>query len=202
MDLADVVGRRRMVRHYTGEPVDPAAVERILALARRAPSAGFSQGQTFVVVTDADRRRALAAACDEPDYVARGFEPWLSSAPVHVLVCAEPDRYRSRYAEPDKRASTPPDAWAVPYWWVDAGQAVMLLLLAAVDEGLAAGLLGVDPVRVRPVLGVPDAVLPVGLVTVGHPAPDSRVGSRRRGRRDWDDQVRWQRWEGGRTHPF
>lgn len=194
MELADALARRRMVRNYTDEPVDPGAVARIVDLARRAPSAGFSQGQTFVVVTEAARRRALAAACDEDDYVADGFDPWLSRAPVHVVVCVEPDRYRARYAQPDKVASTPPDSWEVPFWWVDGGQALMVLLLGAVDEGLAAGFLAVDAARIRPLLGLPAEVVPLGLVTIGHPAPDRRTTSRRRGRRAWADQVRWQRW--------
>lgn len=183
-----------MVRNYTGEPVDPAALERILDLARRAPSAGFSQGQTFVVVTDPQRRTALAAACDEPDYLARGFEPWVSRAPVHVIPCVEPQRYHHRYAENDKAASTPPEAWQVPFWWVDGGQALQLLLLAAVDEGLAAGFLAVDADRIRPLLHLPVAVAPLGLVTIGHPAPDQPSASLARGRREWSDQIRWQAW--------
>lgn len=183
-----------MVRAYTGEPVDPEALERILDLARRAPSAGFSQGQAFVVVTDPDRRQALAAACHEPEYLARGFEPWLSRAPAHVIPCVEPQRYHRRYAEPDKAHSVPPAEWDVPFWWVDGGQALQLMLLAAVDEGLAAGFVTVDASRIRPLLNLPAEVLPLGLVTIGHPAADRPSGSVARGRRPWTDQVRWQAW--------
>lgn len=194
MELADAVRGRRMVRRYTTEPVDLAAIERIVDLARRAPSAGFSQGQAFVVVTDAARRHTLAQACGETDHVARGFERWLSRAPVHVIVCVEPQRYHDRYAEPDKAGSTPPTAWRVPWWWVDGGQALMALLLGAVDEGLAAGLLAVDAARTRPLLAIPDSVEPLGLVTIGHPAPDRPSRSLQRGRRAWTDQVRWEAW--------
>jgi nitroreductase len=52
MEFADVVRRQRMVCSFTAEPVAPDAVERILDAARRGPSAGFSQGTEFVVVTD------------------------------------------------------------------------------------------------------------------------------------------------------
>ena len=51
MDFRDAVLRRRMVRHFTAEPVPPEIVDRLLELARHAPSAGFTQGQSFVVVT-------------------------------------------------------------------------------------------------------------------------------------------------------
>lgn len=58
MEFATIVRRRRMVRNFSDEPVDPAVVARILDLARHAPSAGFTQGQAFVVVTDPETRKA------------------------------------------------------------------------------------------------------------------------------------------------
>jgi nitroreductase len=194
MELSDVVRARRMVRRYRDEPVDPVALARILDTARRGPSAGFSQGQSFVVVTDADDRRRIAEACDEPAYVARGFAPWVSQAPVHVVPCVRQQDYLDRYREPDKAGSTPAADWEVPFWWVDGGAALMLLLLAAVDEGLAAGFLAVDSGALRALLAIPGDVEPLGLVTVGHPAPDRRSGSLDRGRRPLDEVVHRDRW--------
>lgn len=191
MDLHEVLARRRMVRRYRPDPVAREVVERILRAALRAPSAGFSQPHRFIVITDADRRRALADACGEPAAVARGLTPWLSVAPVHVLPCAERDAYVRRYAEPDKAASVGPDGWDVPFEWVDGGAALMALLLAVVDEGLGAGFLAVDPAVVGEVVAVPDGWAPIGLVTVGHPAEDGRPGSQRRPRRALDEVVRW-----------
>lgn len=69
MGLEAVVRRRRMVRNFTDQPVDPAVVARILDLARHAPSAGFTQGQAFVVVTDPAMRKAVADLCGEASYV-------------------------------------------------------------------------------------------------------------------------------------
>jgi nitroreductase len=185
-----------MVRRYTPEPVDLTALDRILDTARRAPSAGFSQGQSFVVVTDAARRGRIAEVCGESAYVARGFDPWISAAPVLVVPCVSADAYRRRYAEPDKARSTPPDEWDVPFWWVDGGAALMLLLLAVVDEGLAAGFLATDTETLRGELGIPEEVTPLGLVTIGHPAPDRRSGSLARGRRPVDEVVHRERWGG------
>lgn len=213
MEFGEVVRRRRMVRAYRDAPVEPAAVERILDAARRAPSAGFTQGCEFVVVTDAPTRRRLAEACAEPAYVARGFPRWVSAAPVHVVPCVSEVAYRRRYAEPDKAASAGPDGWAVPFWWVDGGAALMLVLLAAVDEGLAAGFLDVaDRPALKAVLAIPDEFEPLGLVTIGHPArdrrpdgrpdrppdgrPDRRSRSLRRGRRPLDDVVHRGGWGG------
>lgn len=192
MEFPDVVRRRRMVRAYRPDPVDPAVLRRILEAARHAPSAGFSQGVSFVVLTERAHRTTMAQLCGERDYVARGFRPWISVAPVHVIPCVSPAAYERRYGEPDKRASVPPDQWPAPFWWVDGGAALMLLLLAAVAEGLAAGFLALgDTSELRHLLELADDEQPLGLVTIGHAAEDDRVGSRARPRRPFDDQVRF-----------
>lgn len=198
MEFYEVVRRRRMVRRFTPEPVAPATLERILDAGRRGPSAGFSQGQSFVVVTDPRLRRRIADLAGEPDYVERGLAPWLSTAPVHVLCCVSEAAYRRRYDEPDKRPEGKgARQWPVPYWYVDGGCALMLLLLAAVDEGLAAGFLDLGPQsyrEVRKLLQIPDEVTPIGLVTLGHPGPDRRSRSLERGRTPLEEIVHRNRW--------
>lgn len=194
MEFSEILRKRRMVRNYTDQPVDRAAIERIVEAGRRAPSAGFTQGQSFVVVTDDDVRTQIAALADEPSYVAAGFDPWISKAPVHVIVCVSEQDYHRRYREPDKA----PDGsmvWPVPFWWVDAGASMMLILLAAVDECLAAGFLGVHSVPdLKQLLEIPDEVEPIGVITIGHPAPDRKSGSLRRGRRPDAEVKHWDRW--------
>lgn len=192
MEFSEVVAARRMVRAYRPDPVDAGAVRRMLEVARRAPSAGFSQGQSFVVLTAAADRSRLAALCGEEDYAARGFPRWLSSAPVHVVPCVSRLAYERRYAQQDKSASVSPADWTVPFWWVDGGAALMLLLLAAVDEGLAAGFQQVpDSAGVHGLLGLRDDEMPLGLVTLGHAAEDRPSGSVARGRLPFEQQVRF-----------
>lgn len=195
MEFAEVVRRRRMVRAYTAEPVDPQALDRILDTGRHAPSAGFAQAQSFVVVSEARTRDDISRLCGEQEAVARGLPRWLSTAPVHVIPCVRPADYVERYAEADKSGSRPPADWDVPWWWVDAGQALLLLLLAAVDEGLAAGLLDVTrPEELRALLRIPPDVTPLGVVTIGHGAPDRRSSSLARGRRPRSDTVHLGLW--------
>lgn len=196
MDFYETVLRRRMVRNYTGEPVDGAALERILAAARKAPSAGFSQGQALVVVTDDEGRADIARLAGEEEYVAMGMDPWVSRAPVHVVVCVSKQVYFDRYAEPDKKGEeNTDDDWPIPYWWVDAGATMMLLLLAVVAEGLAAGFLGSHRMpELKARFGIPDHMEPIGIVTIGHPAPDRRSGSLARGRKPDDEVVHRDRW--------
>ena len=201
MEFEQVVRRRRMVRNYTGEAVAPEVVTRILDRARRAPSAGFTQGFYFVVVDDGETRRRIAELGDEPDYVARGFHPWLSAAPVHVVVCVSEADYHDRYRQPDKLEDGAEIDWPVPYWYVDVGGALLLVLLGAVDEGLAAGFFGVHRLpELKELLRIPDDVTPIGVVTMGRPAADRRSGSLERGRKPLDEVVHWGRWSGRIPH--
>jgi nitroreductase len=197
VEFSEVVRRRRMVRNYDPDkPVDRAALEHIAAAAQRAPSAGFSQGQRLMIVTEPDRRRRIADICGEPEYVGAGFDPWVSRAPALLVPCVSEEIYHSRYRELDK---VNPDGteieWPVPYWWVDVGCTVMLILLAAVNEGLAAGFLGTHRTAdLAAELGLPPDLQPVGVITVGHPLPDRRSGSLKRGWVKQDDFVHWERW--------
>jgi FMN reductase [NAD(P)H] len=202
VEVRDVLRKRRMVRHYLPEPVPHETVERIVATVRRAPSGGFSQGHRLVVVTDPETRRELARLAGEDEYVAAGHDPWISIAPVHVFVGTREESYHERYRQPDKLRDGAEIGWPAPYWYVDAGAAFMLLQLAALDEGLATGVYGVLPEQVpevKALLGVPDDVRFVCVLTIGRPASNpnesalvSRLSQRRLA---LDELVRWERWD-------
>jgi FMN reductase [NAD(P)H] len=205
VEFRDVLARRRMVRNYVDEPVPLEVLERILASVRRAPSAGFSQGQRLVVVTEQGRRQAIAELLGESESVAEGFEPWLSTAPVHVVVCTREADYHERYTKDDKLVEGREIAWPVPYWFVDAGAAMMALLMAAIDEGLASGFLGVPVEKqadFRRLLELPDDIEVVGIATLGRPAPDPRwsasTSRTTQPRRRPSEVVHWERWNGSR----
>jgi nitroreductase len=202
VEFGEAVARRHMVRSYLPEPVDPESLDRILDAARRAPSAGFSQGVELIVVTAAADRARLATAAGEDDHVARGRRPWLSVAPVHVIVAVEPGAYRRRYRESDK-AATHVDDWPAPYWWIDSGAVLMLLLLAATAEGLAAGFLGIHAFEgLEEIVALPPTHRAIGLVTIGRAADDSPVGSARRPRRPRHETEHFGTWGAApRTDP-
>jgi FMN reductase [NAD(P)H] len=191
-----------MVRHYRPEAVSLRQIQRIVATVRRAPSAGYSQGQRLLVLTEDADRAEVARVLGEAGWGSdEGREPWLETAPVHVLVCTREGDYHERYRQPDKLQDGSEIDWPVPYWFVDSGAALMLLLLAAIDEGLAAGVSGVPrdaAAGLRSSFGIPEDVELVALVTIGVAAPDpgwSAIASRRtQSRRAPDEVVRWGRW--------
>ena len=187
-----------MVRHFAPDPIDPDVIERIAVTAQQAPSAGFSQGQRLVVVTDPDRRKRLAELTWEPSYTDRGFDPWISEAPALFVPAVSARVYVDRYNEPDKRdPSLPPgtaEDWQVPYWWMDVGCTVMLILLAAVDEGLAAGFAGGEFDAIRDEVGLPEDFAPVGVIPVGRPLADKKSPSLQRGKRSLDEFLHWETW--------
>ena len=199
MQFEDLIRKRRMVRHFASDSVDHDVLERIAAIAQRAPSAGFSQGQRLLIVTDAEIRRRIARLCGEEEMSAAGYDPWLSEAPAHVIPCVSEEVYHRRYREPDKLQDTGTEInWPVPYWWMDLGATVMLVLLAAVDAGLAAGFAGTDDagyVEMRAMLGIPDEFSPVGVIPIGHPLPDKRSPSLARGWVPSTEFARWERWD-------
>ncbi|HEY0071673.1 MAG TPA: nitroreductase family protein [Chloroflexia bacterium] len=198
MEFAEVVLKRRMVRHFSPEPVDPQVISRILELAQHAPSAGYTQGQSFVVVTNPETKKALADLCGEEGYVNMGFHPFVSGASVLIVPCTSEEAYHRRYREPDKMEPGGTEIeWPVPYWHFDIGAASMILLLAVVDEGLAAGFAGThDLDAVRTLLNLPAEVTPVGVIPIGHRAPDVPSPSLKRGRKKLEQQVYYERWEG------
>lgn len=204
VELEDVVRRRRMVRRYCDEPVDRAAVDRLLRNAVRAPSAGFSQGWAFLVLdrpADVDRFWSATtppARAAEPDGWLRGMR----AAPVVIVPLSSKSAYVERYAETDKGwTDRQENRWPVPYWHVDAGMAALLVLLTATDEGLGACFFGIPGGRLaafREEFGIPADYAPVGAITVGHPAPGERSGgsAATRRRKPAEEVVHRGHWSG------
>ena len=187
VEFSEVLRRRRMVRDYSDRPLDEQSVERILASAFRAPSAGFSQGWAFLVLSDpVDRSRLWTFV---PTRVQN--TPEIQKAPLIVVPMANKDAYQDR-AEA---------RWPAPYWFIDTGMASLLMLLSAVDEGLDACFFGIQPEHIEPFreeFGVPHEYSPIGAITIGYRAVDlapqsERVGQRRKDSRSVLHRGQWDR---------
>ncbi len=188
-----------MVHVFEQRPVDPELVDRLLDIARRGPSAGFSQGTDFLVL---DAPAALArfwALVEDPRFPREPAE-LATAPPVLVIAVADPDRYVERYSRPDKIAFglDHAEAWAVPFWDTDTAMACLLLLLAAVDAGLGGWYFGIGygEEAVRAELGIPASRNIIGVIGLGYPGVDTapRGSAYSLSRRSFDDQVHRNRW--------
>jgi nitroreductase len=192
VDFAELLRRRRMVRAFDGQAVAPEVLDRVLDAARRAPSAGNSQGWAFVVLEGDQTRKFWDVTLPEERRASFKWQQLLD-APVIVLPLADRDAYLSRYREADKAATGLGEAgrWPIPYWQVDTAFATMLMLLAAEDEGLGALFFGVfrGGDKLLSTLGVPLGLELIGAVAIGHPAPEEAGRSADRPRRPLAELV-------------
>ena len=199
MEFRDVVLRRRMVRDFSDEPVAPALVEQLLISATHIPSAGYSQGYAFVVLTDPGQRRLFWETTSGPEWRGESESESLTRAPVVILPLAHKQAYLDRYAMPDK-AHTPlsrEESWPAPYWDIDTGFGVMLILLTAVDLGLGALFFAIfaGEQELMDALEVPAGYRPIGAIALGHPSAGARSEPElSTGRRRPADVVRWEHW--------
>lgn len=162
-----------MTRRFSATPLPDGLLDELLDTARRAPSAGFSQGVEFLVL-EGDALARFWTTSGGVDW----FDEAMLRVPTLIIPLADPVAYTSRYAEPDKIAHGLDDAanWPVPFWLTDAAMATQNLLLLAEANGLGALLFG-PPDNMRDAmdeLGVPSHILPIGIVALGHRADDDR----------------------------
>ena len=172
-----MIRERRMVHVFQSRPVDASLIDRLLDLARRGPSAGFSQGTDFLVLDEPSTLDRFWELTDDPRF-PRDPDELVAAPPVLIILLADPDRYIERYSRPDKisfgldRA----DAWPVKFWDTDTAMAGMLLLLAAVDVGLGGWYFGIHygEASLRQEFDIPDERNIIGVIGLGYAGVDER----------------------------
>jgi nitroreductase len=197
MEFAEVVMKRRAVRRFEEGGVERGVIEKIARLAQRTPSAGFSQGQRLVVVTEPEERRRVAKLYGEDEYEPM-FGRWISECAAQFIPCVSEEIYHRRYQEPDKIDDEGREIdWPIPYWWVDIGATMQNVMLAAVDAGLGCGFVGANAegiAALKEYLGILPEFEPIGVMPVGRPIPDVRSPSLKRGWVPFEEFARWERW--------
>jgi nitroreductase len=167
----------------------------------QAPSGGFLLGWALLVLeTRLERLRLCSATTSAVDEAA--MDGWLTRmrrAPLVIVPLSHKRAYLERYAEPDKPWQDLDEShWPIPYWHIDTGMASLLMLLTAVDEGLAACFFGIQAEQhpaFHEAFGVPGDYTAIGCITVGYAGPDDRRSpSLKRGRRSVEEVVHRGRW--------
>ena len=198
MEFRDVVRHRRMVRRFDQRSVPREVTDRILDAGRRAPSAGFSQGLELLVLDTPETIATFWETTRDPEF---GWEHDVAVGPTMlVLPLPDPARYTERYSQPDKiRFGMDEQAnWPVRFWEIDAAMAAMLMLLAAVDEGLGGWFFGISHGEraLLDGLGVPGGLRPIGVLGLGYRADDEEPSGSwtTRPRRPFGEQVHRNGW--------
>jgi nitroreductase len=199
MEFREVVRHRRMVRRFDQRPVPRDVIDRIIDIGRRAPSAGFSQGLELLVLDTPETVASFWETTRDPEF---GWEAETVAHGPTVLILPLPDpmRYLERYSQPDKvEFGMDEEAnWPVRFWEIDAAMASMLMMLAAVDEGLGGWFFGITYGE-RELLdgfGVPAHLRPIGILGLGHRAEDEEPSGSwmKRRRRPLDEQIHRNGW--------
>jgi nitroreductase len=197
MEFLEVLSKRRSVRSYLPDDVQPELLARIIDKARRAPTAGFSQGIDFLLLTDPEATEQFWTLTSDPEH---GDQTEGNLPPAIVLVFSDPLRYLARYSQDDKIAFGLDDLnlWPVRFWDVDAAMAAMQLQLTAIDAGLGTWFFGIShgEEAVRSAFSVPEDRRLVGVIALGYPNPEEiRIGSGvSRRRRPLDEQLHVNSW--------
>jgi len=181
-----------MIRSFQDRPIPRDVVDRILANAQRAPSAGFSQGWAFLALEGPEQTARYWDALWPVDKRAEFGWADMFKAPLLVVCLSDKMTYLRRYQEADKGWTDMDEKrWPVPYWDVDTGMAALLILLTAVDAGLGAVFFGVsDQAHFRTTFGVPEDLRAVGTIAIGYAKPHDRPSpSLRRGHRPVADVI-------------
>ncbi len=197
MEFQDVVRKRKMVRSFEDRPIPRDVVDRILANAQRAPSAGFSQGWAFLALEGPEQTARYWDALWPPERRAQFGWNDMFKAPLLVVCLSDKMSYLRRYAESDKGwIDMDEKRWPVPYWDIDTGMAALLVLMTAVDAGLGALFFGVpDQAKFRATFGVPDELTAIGTIAVGYAkAVDRPSPSLKRGQRPAEQVIHKGHW--------
>lgn len=169
MELFEAIAKRRSIRKYLDKPVEDEKLKSVMEAARQAPSWANMQCWRFIVVKDAEKKKAIS----EHSYVQSFFEAKgyksnpsakaIAEAPVVIVACADP-----------KKSGT---MWEQNYYMTDIGIAMQNLMLAATAHGLGTVFVGVfDEDKVKGLLGIPEDIRVVGMTPLGYPdhAPEPR----------------------------
>jgi nitroreductase len=201
VEFHEVIRRRRMVRKFEQKPIRDDVLRRVLDAARHAPSGGFSQGFDFIVLAKPEQLEWFYRTTDDPTDpdAFPGREPDLAPACL-ILPFANKSLYLDRHAQPDKLqfGLDKEENWLVPFWTVDTSMAIMLILLAAVDEGLGAWYFNISrgEADVLRDLGIPSSCIRLGVIALGHVSVEDkpRAALFTKRRRPFEEMFHFGRW--------
>tara|TARA_B100000287_G_scaffold196842_2_gene185957 strand:+ start:3033 stop:3635 length:603 start_codon:yes stop_codon:yes gene_type:complete len=168
--LQNLLTNRRIVRNYIQSDEEYLELSKVADYAIKIPTAGFARGIEIVHVSNKENIMELAKLSNEETFVEKGFDKWISkSLSIYILLVNE-KAYHERYAQMDKDSSTNSSNWDTPYWYVDAGAAMMNCMLLIEEIGLKSGFLGSHNMKIdniKSLISIPENYKILGFITAG-----------------------------------
>ncbi|ABR46985.1 nitroreductase [Alkaliphilus metalliredigens QYMF] len=161
---------RRSIRKYKDQPVEEEQIQKMLRAAMYAPSAGNEKPWHFVIVKDRNKLNDITS-----------FHPhtqMLKEAPLGIMVCADVSDVKYDGA----------------FWVQDIAASVQNILLQGEELGLGTCWCGVYPREelvesFSKLAELPEHIIPVAVIAVGHPAEEREVRERYN-----PDRVHYETW--------
>ena len=174
--LENLLNNRKVVRSYQKVKVDKNNLENIAKYAIKIPTAGFSRGIEILNTFDIEKIKIVSEVFNENYFKKNNQSPWISNSLGLFFLLINEDAYHKRYSSSDKKNAVNSKEWDIPYWYVDAGAALMNCLLLIEEQGFASGFMGLHNIerkKIHDLFKIPPDYQIVGMVTAG--VEDSNV---------------------------
>ena len=150
MELVDAILKRRSIRKYLEKDISLSLIGEIIDVARFSPSSGNTQCWKFIVVKDPKKKKELATAAFEQN--------WVTEAPALLIICNDYKRVTTMYGDLGRMFSIQ-----------DCAIIASNIMLLATEKGLGSCWIGAfDSEAVRRILEIPEHVDPEIILTLGY----------------------------------
>ena len=168
--LIKLLKQRKVVRNYIDIECSIDPLLEIPKNAIKIPTAGFSRGIEILISTESRNILEVSKIFGEIDFVSNGLNPWISKSKALYFILVNEEAYHQRYEMKDKANAINSKNWDVPYWYLDAGAAMMNCMLLIEESDFSSGFIGLHNIKrdlIHELFKIPLNYKIAGLVTAG-----------------------------------
>ena len=168
--LIKLLTQRKVVRNY----IDiECSIDQLLNIPKNAikiPTAGFSRGIEILISTESENILEVSKIFGEINFVSKGLNPWISKSKALYFILVNEEAYHQRYEMKDKTNAINSKNWDVPYWYLDAGAAMMNCMLLIEESDFSSGFMGLHNINrdlIHELFKIPSNYMIAGMITAG-----------------------------------
>ena len=168
--LENLLNNRKVVRNYKKTSLEDTSLKNISKFSIKIPTAGFSRGIEILNTFDVKKIKNVSRIFNEDNFIKDGKSPWISNSLALFFILVNEEAYHHRYSKNDKTNAVNSKDWDVPYWYVDAGAAMMNCILLIEEKELSSGFMGlhnIDRKKIHEEFKIPDTYQIIGMITAG-----------------------------------